>query len=370
MPPSRLRPWDCSLPRAAAQSTSAASQGSAGGSDSIAVKLTDRGCEPASLKLSAGPKTFEVSNEGADAVSEFEILDGDRILGEVENLAPGLSGRFSLTLRPGRYVTFCPGGTTERGVLLVSGRASAAASALATSAVATYRRYVRGQTALLVRETQTFVDAVAVGDVVRAKQLYAGARVPYERIEPVAESFGGLDPAIDARAGDVPPKQWSGFHVIEQGLWVHGSAAGLPPVGAKLLADVKSLHRRVPTAKLEPAQIANGSVELLGEVSKSKITGEEERYSHTDLVDFEANVAGARAAFDSVRPIVDAREPALARQIERRFAAVHEALAPYRRGDGFVLYTALTPADTRALSRAIDALAEPLSRVGAVVVAG
>ena len=44
---------------------------------------------------------------------------------------------------------------------------------------------------------------------------------------------------------------------------------------------------------LQPAQVANGSVDLLGEVAKSKVTGEEERYSHTDLGDFEANVDGA-----------------------------------------------------------------------------
>jgi iron uptake system component EfeO len=119
--------------------------------------------------------------------------------------------------------------------------------------------------------------------------------------------------------------------------------------------------------ELEPAQVANGAVELLGEVSKSKITGEEERYSHIDLVDFDGNVDGAKAAYDSVHDLVQARRPALAAQIDERFADVDSALRPYRRGTGFVPYTALTKTDTRALSRAIDALAEPLSQVGAIV---
>ncbi len=122
--------------------------------------------------------------------------------------------------------------------------------------------------------------------------------------------------------------------------------------------------------KLEAAQIANGSVELLGEVSKSKITGEEERYSHIDLVDFEANVDGAKAAYDSVRSIVAADDPALAKRIDARFAAVANGARPYRRGTGSCSYTALDDRDTRALSRGIDALAEPLSQVGAIVVAG
>ena len=265
---------------------------SAAASRSVDVKLVDAGCEPAELRLAAGPVTFEVANDGADAISEFEILDGDRILGEVENLPPGLSGHFSLTLKPGRYTMYCPGGSSaERGPLVVSGKASGT-SAAAAAAVAQYRRYVEGQTALLVTRTRRFVQELEAGDLEGAKTVYAAARAPYERIEPVAESFGNLDPAIDARAGDVPKAKWTGFHPIEQYLWVRG-ATGPKELRTKLMDDVLDLQRRVQTIELEPAQVANGSVELLGEVSKSKITGEEERYSHIDLVDFEANVQGA-----------------------------------------------------------------------------
>ena len=123
---------------------------------------------------------------------------------------------------------------------------------------------------------------------------------------------------------------------------------------------------------LEAAQIANGSVELLGEVSKSKITGEEERYSHIDLVDVEANIDGAKAGFDAVRPIVAKKNRKLAETIDARFVAMTAALDKYRDANapsGYVSYTALTPAQTRELSRSVDALAEPLSRVGAIVVA-
>ena len=135
------------------------------------------------------------------------------------------------------------------------------------------------------------------------------------------------------------------------------------------MADVIDLQTRVRTVKLEPAQIANGAVELLGEVSKSKITGEEERYSHIDLLDFEANVAGAKTAFEAVKPLLRGSDAALADEITTRFANVEGALEDYRRGEGFVTYTDLTKADTRKLSQAIDALAEPLSRVPSRIVA-
>src|SRR5262249_27261328 len=168
--------------------------------------------------------------------------------------------------------------------------------------------------------------------------------------------------------GDVPAAQWTGFHPIEQALWVRGTLAGMGTLADQLHTDIGELSARVQTIELEPAQIANGAVELLGEVSKSKITGEEERYSHIDLVDFEANVDGARAAFNAVRPLVSASDSGLANTIDTRFTDVYAALKPYQRGDGYVSYTDLTNDDTRKLSQSIDALAEPLSQVGKIVV--
>ncbi len=185
----------------------------------------------------------------------------------------------------------------------------------------------------------------------------------------MAESFGDLDPRIDAREGDVPQATWRGFHPLEKALWVRGSLAGTKGLADGLLSDVKRLQTLAQSVELEAAQIANGSVELLGEVSKSKITGEEERYSRIDLVDFAANVDGARAAFNAVRPIVQASDPDLETTIDGRFDDVYAALEEYREGDGYVSYPKLTRADTRKLSQAIDALAEPLSGVGAIVVA-
>jgi iron uptake system EfeUOB component EfeO/EfeM len=233
--------------------------------------------------------------------------------------------------------------------------------------VSDYRAYVETNTAELVAKTKIFTDAVAAGDVEAAKAAYPAARIPYERIEPVAESFGDLDPEIDAREGDVPAKQFGGFHRIEQALYVDNTTDGIPPVAQALQSNVELLDKKVQTIKLQPAQIANGATELLNEVSTSKITGEEERYSHIDLVDFQGNVDGAQAAFKSVEPIVNESDPALVKQINDGFAGVEQALEPYKQGDGYVTYTDLTEADKRKLSQAIDALAEPLSQVSAQV---
>ncbi len=338
------------------------------GARKLSFELTDAGCVPHDAKVAAGPVAFDVENGGSSKVTELEVLDGETILGEVENLSEGLSGSFSLTLEKGEYTLRCNGGSNEDGTLTVTGSASAQTSPEADAAVTRYRKYLERNTDELVAKTEPFVAAVVAGDVSEAKALYPAARVPYERIEPVAESFGDLDPRIDARANDVPPSEFGGFHRIEKALWVEGTTAGMTPVARQLLADVEELRHLVKSVELQAVQIANGADELLGEVSASKITGEEERYSHIDLVNFEANVEGAEAAFDAVEPLVRTEDPKLAKEIEADFAKVYASLKPYRRGDGFVSYTELTKADTRKLAQEIDALAEKLSQVPALIV--
>jgi iron uptake system component EfeO len=341
----------------------------------VEVALSDVGCDPNSMSAKAGATTFAVSNEDASGVTEFELMTEDkgRVLGEAENVGPGLESSFSLNLAAGSYTTYCPGGSKEYGTLEVAesdtGRTGDPAAQQA--AVATYLTYVQAQADEGVVRVQQFADAVKSGDVAKAQSLFAWAREPYEAIEPIAESFGDLDPLIDAREGDVPVEEWTGFHRIEQALWVDQSTAGMGPIADQLVADMTTLAGSIPDVELEPAQVANGAVELLNEVSASKITGEEDRYSHTDLADFSANVAGSKAAFDAVAPLLADDQAELVSTIDDRFADLRSALAPYAvtggPANGYVLYTELTPAQTADLSTAVDALAEPLSRVAALV---
>jgi iron uptake system component EfeO len=337
--------------------------------EALTFALTDAGCDPVDAEAPAGPITFEVENASANSdVHELEVLDGETVLGETPDLAEGHSGSFSLALEQGEYTLLCPGSDGEAGTLTVSGELETANSPEVEAAIADYRAYLEENTAALVAATEPFVAAVVAGEVEQAKGLYAAARIPYERIEPVAESFGSLDPKIDARENDVPASEFEGFHRIEQALWEEGTAEGMTPVAEQLLADVEELAAKVKTVELQAVQIANGANELLGEVSASKITGEEERYSHIDLVDFEANVEGSEAAFEAVKPLLDATDADLAGEIEADFKMVFNSLEPHRTEDGFVPYTELTKADTKQLAVAIDTLAEKLSLVPAEIV--
>lgn len=337
------------------------------GAKKLSFELTDEGCLPHQASAPAGPITFEAENTGTSKVTEMEVMEGDKILAEKENLPEGLSGGFSLTLDAGRYTVYCPGGEVERGTLTVSGELTAKGSVKADAAVAHYREYLEKNTTELVLRTEIFAKAVIAGDLNEAKETYVAARSGYERIEPVAEFFGNLDPRIDAGENDVPASTFGGFHRIEKALWRDDTTKGMAPVAEQLQKDVEELDDKVKTVELQAVQIANGADELLGEVSASKITGEEERYSHTDLYDFQENVEGAEGAFEAVKPLLDQTDPELSGELEADFNLVFAALNPYQSSNGFVPYTELTKADTRKLAQAIGTLGEKLSQVPAAI---
>jgi iron uptake system component EfeO len=115
--------------------------------------------------------------------------------------------------------------------------------------------------------------------------------------------------------------------------------------------------------------LANGAKELLDEVATGKITGEEDRYSHTDLWDFAANLDGSKAAVQALRPVLEERAPALVSQLDSAFATVDVTLGKHRDGGGWRLHHTLSQAEQKELTDVINALAEPISKV-AVVVAG
>jgi iron uptake system component EfeO len=347
----------------------------------VDVTLTSTGCAAPLATYPAGPLTFHITNKDATAVSELELLSGDRILGEKENLPPGFSGTFALQLAAGEYSLYCPGATTDKTPLKVTGASSGSVvtgtQALLAQGTKEYAAYITAQTSLLVTAVKPLVAALHGTDLTAAQTAYMKSRSYYEHVEPVAESFTdgkqNLDAEIDARAGDVPASQWQGFHYIERGLFESKSLTGLASYGDGLLTHVERLHQLVTGLTYQPAELANGAVSLLDEVAKSKITGEEERYSHIDLLDFQANVEGSQQAFACVQAGLARIDPALAQTISAAFGQMQSLLSTYRttsNASGFVFYGTLTDTDKTHLSQALQAVAEPLSRVASKIVNG
>jgi iron uptake system component EfeO len=352
--------------------------GTGGDVHSATVVITAaKGCTSDRLSFPAGGITFTITNKDATAVSEVELLSGERIVGEKENLPPGFSGTFSVNAGAGKYTLYCPGAAAENTAVSVTGTAAAVdqnTEALLTAATTGYASYVTTQVGYLVTSAEALDTALHGSDLQAAQVAYAKARPFYEKIEPVAESFtsgkDNLDADIDARAGDVPASQWKGFHRIEKGLFQDTSLTGLAGFGDGLVANVKKLQTLTTGLTYQPTELANGAQELLDEVASSKITGEEERYSHIDLLDFANNDEGAEQAFAQLQPVVATIDPTLTSTIATQFTALDTLVNSYRsktEPSGFVLYTALTTADKHALAAAVKAVQEPLSQVASKV---
>ncbi|MFC8615055.1 iron uptake system protein EfeO [Micromonospora purpureochromogenes] len=347
-------------------------QDGAKGANAVKVKASDTTCEVDVTALDAGQATFTITNSGSKVNEFYVYAAGDRVMGEVENIAPGLSRELRVELPAGTYETACKPGMSGRGIrgaLKVSGTAATVApDAALAQATTSYQRYVTSQTGALLTKTEEFVTAVKAGDVAKAKALYPVARTYWERIEPVAEIFGDLDPKIDGREEVIEEgMEFTGFHRIEKDLWQSGDISKDGPIADRLLVDVKEIVAKANAEKLSPLQLANGAKELLDEVASGKITGEEDRYSHTDLWDFSANLEGSKAAIAALRPALEQRSPELVTQLDTEFANVEKALGQHRAGDGWKLHTELSKDQLKELSDSINALAEPISKVAAVV---
>jgi iron uptake system component EfeO len=360
----------------------------------LTVTSTEKDCAINAAEAPSGPMSFSVTNE-TDQVTEFYLLadDGLRIVGEVENIGPGITRTLTVQARPGDYFTVCKPGMVGNGVgrkaftVTDSGaeiRLAGDLEAQGEKAAADYVAYVKDQVGQLVFATGTFADAYRAGDDATARSLYAPSRAHFERIEPVAESFGDLDPKLDFREADVPAgEEWTGWHRIEKDLWPPAAAdnggAEYVPLSAEdrtrfadlLVSDTQALYDAVHDDAFEVPidSISNGAVGLLDEVASGKITGEEEIWSHTDLWDFRANLEGARVAFEGVRPIVEQKDGELATRLDARFAGLERRLAAYGSLEsGFASYTDLSTAQVKELADGVNALAEPLSTLTAVLV--
>jgi iron uptake system component EfeO len=352
---------------------SKASPASDTGARVVTVKLTDTGCEKPTYTAKAGKLTFTADNT-SKRDAEFEILaPGPSIIAEKDPIAVGESATLTVNLPAGEYDLRCAlGSDAKTSTLTVTGKGGVAElkvdRAALNDAVAQYRNYIVEQTDLLQARTRAFAAAVEAGDVEQAKSLYANARIPWESIEPVAELFPEADGAIDSRVDDhegPDDPEWTGWHRIEKALWEDSSTAGMGPFAQKLVTDTDDLVTEVKALAIQPSVMTNGAGLLIEEAATGKITGEEERYSHTDLVTFQSNIDGAKKIVELITPVLTTAPggPALIKAIDDQFGRVDAIMATYRRGDTFVSYDQVSEADRNRLKAALADLSEQLSQI-------
>ncbi len=262
--------------------------------------------------------------------------------------------------------------------------AAAVPAEVLDKAAADYKAYVSSNIDELQRVVKVFTDAVRAGDLQAAQDAYAPSRAPWERIEPIAGLVEDIDRKIDARVDDfagVDDPEFTGWHRLEFILFEQNTTEGAAPFADQLDRDVAALKEQFPSVEVKPVDVSNGAAELIEEVSEGKITGEEDRYSKTDLWDFDANLQGARDAISKLNPALVQADPALLGKIDAGINSVFDTMRPLRRGDGWVLFctendpypsprcTAVTvdPPTIDKLKAELAGLSENLSQVSGVL---
>ena len=359
--------------------TGCAEKGSAkGGGESGAIQVVakDDACEVSKKEFPAGKVELAVENKGTKVTEVYVLFPDDRIVTERENIGPGTKANLTAEIKAGSYEIVCKPGMKGDGIrqkVTASGGKPVHRSPEKDAAVAAYRTYVQQQAEETLPKAQVFADAVKAGDLEAAKKAYAPSRIGWERTEPVAESFGDIDPMVDLREDGVEEsgKPWTGWHRLEKALWQDKKIGDAEKkLADTLIKDLTVWVKKVGTAEITPSSMANGAKELLDEVATGKVTGEEERYSHTDLVDFKANVEGAEKAYTLLKPVASKNDPKLSAELDKQFAALNKLLDKHRPNTtsyDFVSYDKVGKDDRKALSDGVNALAEPLSKLAAAV---
>jgi iron uptake system component EfeO len=262
--------------------------------------------------------------------------------------------------------TSCPSGSGSGSGLSQEDLGGEAQTEALKAAVTEYRTYVDTQVAATIAATTTFTDAVRAGDVAAAKAAYGPSRVGWESIEPIAALVEKIDGKVDARVDDFESETdptWTGWHRLEYLVFEKGATDGAAKFADQLDADLATLQAQLPDVRITPLAMARGASELIEEVSQGKITGEEDRYSHTDLIDIQANVDGAKEIIRLLGPSIEAADPELLTDIDAAFAEVQSNLDLYRDAQGgFVAYEAETMA-TPKFKAALASLSESLALV-------
>ncbi|MEU9002344.1 iron uptake system protein EfeO [Streptomyces sp. NPDC048551] len=356
--------------------TGCAEKSDKGGDGAIHVNATDSACELSTTEFPAGKVSIEVENKGSKVTELYVLFPDDRIVAERENIGPGTKATITAEIKAGDYEFACKPGMKGDGIRTKAkatgkggdGKRNPALDA----AVAAYRKYAQEQADETLPKVKTFTDAVRAGDVEGAKKAFAPSRTGWERTEPVAESFGDIDPKTDTREDGLEPgQQWTGWHRLEKALWADNKIGDEEKtLATQLDTDLTDWQKRVGTAEITPTSMANGAKELLDEVATGKITGEEDRYAHTDLDDFKANVEGAQKAYELLKPVAAKNDAALVTELDKQFAALDTLLEKYRSAPGatdFIAYDKVGEADRKQFSDSVNALAEPLSKLAAAV---
>jgi iron uptake system component EfeO len=342
--------------------------------DEVLVTIQPHSCEPNALTVPAGHASFRIVNRSDRAV-EWEILDGVLVIEERENIAPGLSQVINANLAPGDYSITCGLLSNPRGTLHVTPTAASDAAAKARPSMVAFvgplsefRVYLNSQGGALIKAVTALQQAIESGDLSQAQALYVPARTAYQRVAPAAQRLAQLDNAINARADYFEKREqdpgFTGFHRIEYALFEQRDLSDLAPVAQRLLTDVRTLKQQLLAHSLPPEQLVSIMVRNLNGIADVRAgSGEEERYSHSDLNGFVANLDATRKVVDLLRPLLSKSAAGLLGKIDTALYAFDAELNAFKVGDGYASYDSVSAEQRNQIADKAKALATALDEI-------
>jgi iron uptake system component EfeO len=342
--------------------------------DEIVVNIHPHSCEPNALTVPAGRASFRIVNRSERAV-EWEILDGVLVVEERENIAPGLSQVINANLQPGDYAITCGLLSNPRGTLHVTPTAASDAAAKAKPSMVAFvgplsefRVYLAVQSSALIKAATALNQAIATGDLEQAQALYLPARAAYQRLAPAAQRLAELDNQINARADYFEKREqdpaFVGFHRLEYALFQQRNLDDVAPIAQRLLADVTTLKQQLLAQSLPPEQLVGIVVRNLNSLADVRAgSGEEERYSHSDLNGFAANAQTARKVVDLLRPMLSKSSADVLANVDQAMSDFDSQLNAFKSADGYVSYDAVTAAQRQQIAAKAKALAAALDGI-------
>jgi iron uptake system component EfeO len=83
----------------------------------ITVDASDAACQLSGTEGGTGANTFVITNSGTKVTEFYVYGEGERVMGEVENISPGLQRKLIVQLGgPGTYQTACKPGMIGDGI--------------------------------------------------------------------------------------------------------------------------------------------------------------------------------------------------------------------------------------------------------------
>ncbi|EIM14892.1 iron uptake system protein EfeO [Pseudomonas chlororaphis] len=342
--------------------------------DEITVTIHPHSCEPNALSVPAGLASFRIVNRSDRAV-EWEILDGVLVVEERENIAPGLSQVINARLQPGDYAITCGLLSNPRGTLHVTPTAESDAQAKARPSMVAFigplsefRVYLSSQGTTLIKAVSALEQAIQAGDLAQAQALYLPARAAYQRLAPAAQRLGELDNSINARADYFEKREqdpgFVGFHRLEYALFQQRDLSGLAPIAQRLLSDVTTLKQQLLAQSLPPEQLVSLVARAQRSIAEVRAgSGEEERYSHSDLNGFAANLETTRKVVDLLRPLLAKPAAPLLAQIDSALGALDSQYGALRSAEGYASYDSVGADQRKRIADQAKVLADALDGI-------